>query len=83
VFFWLLQLGLGILWLSLDLAGIKKGLWQLQQHQSTYGDMMLSLKPYFIAIGLGGTLISIAFTGLIVKLLQNHFSHKHSPPLKQ
>ncbi|MEI6021706.1 MAG: cbb3-type cytochrome c oxidase subunit I [Bacteroidota bacterium] len=68
--FWLLQIGIFILWASLNLAGIKKGLWQLSTPQSSYGEMMASLKPYFIALGLGGTIITISLFGIAYKLIQ-------------
>ncbi len=68
--FWVLQIGIFILWASLNLAGIKKGIWQMSNPQSTYAEMMASLKPYFIAFGLGGTIITIALFGIAYKLIQ-------------
>ncbi|MBK7665971.1 MAG: cbb3-type cytochrome c oxidase subunit I [Sphingobacteriaceae bacterium] len=64
--FWLLQLSLLIFWLSLNTAGIQKGIWQLSINQESYSKMMESLRPYFIVFAFAGlglllTLSSFAF----------------------
>lgn len=64
--FWLLQISLLVFWLSLNGAGIQKGIWQLSSHQESYSKMMESIKPYFIAFAFAGlglllTLSSFAF----------------------
>jgi len=69
VAFWLLQISLFVFWLSLNLAGITKGLWQLNTSQEMYSKMMDSLKPHFIAFVAAGAGLMIAFTSLAIKLL--------------
>lgn len=64
--FWLLQISLLVFWLSLNGAGIQKGIWQLSSHQESYSKMMESLKLYFIVFAFAGlglllTLSSFAF----------------------
>lgn len=64
--FWLLQISLFIFWLSLNAAGIQKGIWQLSINQESYSKMMESLRPCFIVFAFAGlglllTLSSIAF----------------------
>lgn len=64
--FWLLQISLLVFWLSLNGAGVQKGIWQLSINQESYSKMMESLRPYFIVfasagVGLLITLGSFAF----------------------
>ncbi len=78
--FWLLQLSLLVFWVSLNIAGIQKGIWQLSINQGSYSKMMESLSPYFIAfvfagIGLLITLSSFAFI-LINSAIRNKAMNK-------
>jgi nitric oxide reductase subunit B len=63
--FWTLQISLFIFWLSLLLAGIKKGLWQMSEDQGVYSKMMESLQPYFISFLVAGCGLFIALVILI------------------
>ncbi|MBK6522155.1 MAG: cbb3-type cytochrome c oxidase subunit I [Sphingobacteriaceae bacterium] len=67
--FWLIQGALFLFWLSLNFAGIKKGIWQLSDQQSTYSEMMESLQPYFITFFCAGSLLFIGMCLLVYKLL--------------
>ncbi len=69
--FWLLQISLLFFWLSLNVAGIKKGIWQLSPQQVSYSKMMQSLQPYFIVFVVAGLGLFIAFSALSIKLLRN------------
>lgn len=69
--FWSLQISLLGFWLSLLLAGIQKGLWQLSEHQPLFSKMQASLRPYFISFAVFGALMLISFFLLIVKLLKD------------
>ncbi len=75
-FFWLLQISLLLFWLSLNLAGIKKGIWQLSAQQSSYSHMMQSLQPYFITFLVAGIGLLIAFSGIALHLIRHTFKHK-------
>lgn len=75
-FFWLLQISLLLFWLSLNLAGIKKGIWQLSVQQSSYSHMMQSLQPYFITFLVAGIGLLIAFSGIALHLIQHTLKHK-------
>jgi len=72
--FWITQVGLFIFWLSLNIAGIQKGLWQLSENQIPFGQMMDNLKPIFRIFTYAGILImlslSVLSVFLIVKLLK-------------
>lgn len=69
--FWILQFSLLFFWLSLNMAGIKKGMWQLDEHQVSYSKMMHSLQPYFIVFVVAGIGLLMSFAALAVKLLKN------------
>lgn len=70
--FWTLQVSLFIFWISLLLAGIKKGLWQMSTTQGLYSKMMDSLQPYFITFLIAGCALFLAIlvlTGVLFKPL--------------
>lgn len=69
--FWIFQVSLLFFWLSLNMAGIKKGMWQLDEHQVSYSKMMHSLQPYFIVFVVAGIGLLMSFAALAVKLLKN------------
>lgn len=52
--FWGLQISLLVFWLSLNMAGIMKGFWQMRDHQEPFSLMMNSLKPYFMVFAASG-----------------------------
>jgi cbb3-type cytochrome oxidase subunit 1 len=54
IVFWILQISLLFFWLSLNIAGIKKGIWQLNEHQIVYSKMMETLYPYFTIFVISG-----------------------------
>ena len=70
--FWLLQISLVVFWLSLNMAGIKKSIWQMSQHQSSYSKMMDTLHPYFTTFFIAGIGLIISFL-LISYILINFF----------
>lgn len=67
--FWVLQFSLFTFWLSLNLAGIKKGLWQLSSPQISYSKMMQSLSPYFSVFVYSGCVLMLALGTLSFILL--------------
>jgi nitric oxide reductase subunit B len=69
--FWMLQGSLLVFFLSLNAAGIKKGIWQLSEHQSSYSKMMESLHPYFVVFVVAGIGLFLSFLALAIKLLRN------------
>lgn len=76
--FWALQISLLIFWLSLNIAGIKKGIWQLSSNQESYSKMMESLRPYFIVFVLAGIGLMYALSSLAFGLIKNMFTNNHS-----
>lgn len=71
IVFWILQISLLFFWLSLNIAGIKKGIWQLNEHQIVYSKMMETLYPYFTIFVISGVGLFIAFSVLAIKLLRS------------
>lgn len=76
--FWALQISLLIFWLSLNIAGIKKGIWQLSDNQESYSKMMESLRPYFIVFVLAGVGLMYTLSSLAFGLIKNMFTNNHS-----
>jgi nitric oxide reductase subunit B len=71
--FWLLQISLFGLFLSLDIAGILKGIWQLDPNQSSFSEMMKSLRPWFIVLVISGIALMSSFIVFIRHLFLNGF----------
>lgn len=74
--FWLLQVSLLVFWLSLNMAGIKKGIWQLSAEQTSYSQLMQSLQPYFIGFLIAGTGLLIALVSIALNLIQHSIKQK-------
>ncbi len=68
--YWSLQISLLLLFVSLDIAGFKKGQWQLDPNQSSFGTMMETLRPWFILLVISGIGIMSSFAVFIVYLLK-------------
>lgn len=71
--FWTLQVSLFVFWLSLNMAGIKKAIWQMNEHQSSYSKMMESLHPYFTTFFIAGVGLTLSFITLAVVLIKTYF----------
>jgi len=71
VTFWILQGSLFAFWLSLNMAGLKKGIWQMSENQTSYSKMMESLYPYFTSFLLSGIGLFIAFSILAFILIKS------------
>jgi len=74
--FWLLQISLLVFWLSLNLAGIKKALWQMSDNQMSYSRMMDTLHLYFSTFFLAGTGLFISIALVALFLIYSYFSHR-------
>lgn len=74
--FWILQISLLIFWLSLNIAGIKKSIWQMSQIQISYSKMMESLYPYFASFFIAGIGLLISFSILAFMLIKLYLQNK-------
>lgn len=70
--FYTLQVSLLVFWLSLNIAGIQKGLWQLSENRSAFSTMMEQLRPYFGLASISGLVMMIAFEVLAYYLLTDY-----------
>jgi nitric oxide reductase subunit B len=68
--FWLAQAGLFVFWLSLNVAGIKKGIWLMSREQEPFQEMMKGLQPWFILFGVAGVLLLFSLSSLAVSLIR-------------
>jgi nitric oxide reductase subunit B len=74
--FWILQFSLLMFWLSLNMAGILKGIWQLSTYQGSFSTMMESLKPYFTIFVIAGFFIFLSLGTLAFILIKHAKSNK-------
>ncbi len=79
--FWVLQLSLLVFWLSLNLAGVLKGVWQMSEHPMVYSKLMTSLRPYFVSFFVSGIGLMIAFSVLSFILIR--FTMKNELSVQQ
>lgn len=67
--FWMTQIALFFLFISLNISGIIKGLWQRDPNHGSFAEMMESLRPIFIVLMLSGSLLTIGFSIFIGTLI--------------
>lgn len=72
--YWLMQSSLLIFWIALNIAGIKKGIWQNSVNQITYQKLMEELTPYFFAFSLSGLILLITLFITAGVLLYNYIA---------
>ena len=77
VIFWTLQISLLIFWLSLNIAGIQKGIWQLSINQGSYSKMMASLHPYFHLFNISGFFLMISFSAFAFILIKRSLTRNN------
>lgn len=70
IVFWVTQIALLLLFLSLDISGIMKGIWQLDPDHDSFGEMMESIRPMFIVLVIAGILLLCGFFIFIIHLLR-------------
>lgn len=75
--YWGTQLSLFVLWISLNTAGIKKGLWQQSIHQIPFSKMMSSLQPLFTVFSYSGLILMLFMLGTIFFIFKLQFSNKN------
>jgi nitric oxide reductase subunit B len=71
--FWMIQIALFTLFISLDIAGITKGIWQMTPNHSSFSEMMESLKPMFIVFVISGAVLLIGlflFVGTLLTFMK-------------
>lgn len=76
VTFWLLQVGLFGLFISLDIAGVLKGMWLMNPNQTSFSQMMESLRPWFVILFVSGIVLLGSYLVFIRHLLIAVFKKK-------
>jgi nitric oxide reductase subunit B len=61
IVFWMIQIALLGLFLSLDVSGILKGIWQRDPNHGSFAEMMESLKPMFTVFVFSGIVLLTGF----------------------
>jgi nitric oxide reductase subunit B len=67
--FWITQIALLCLFVSLDVSGIVKGIWQLDPNHGSFAEMMESLRPMFFVLLISGVVLMTGFFVFIGTLL--------------
>jgi hypothetical protein len=62
-------------WLSLNIAGIKKGIWQVTNSAISHHDMMKSLLPWFQTFAYSGLVLMISLAFLSITILYHYFKN--------
>lgn len=65
-----------VFFMALVGAGIQRSRWQMNQDAGPFGEMMVSLAPYFIAFTLAGLFIFVGFSMITYPLLKS-FMHSN------
>lgn len=67
--FWTAQASLLIFWFSLNIAGVKKSVWQMSTNQVPFGKMMEGLYPWFTLFVITGIALMISLGAMAFKLV--------------
>jgi len=70
-FFWFVQLCLLVFWLALNIAGIKKGIWQMSATQIPFAQMMKGLFPWFLVFVISGLFLMIGLSYIAITLIRS------------
>lgn len=68
--FWIAQIALFCLFISLDVSGIMKGIWQLDPNHGPFATMMEGLYPMFSVLVVSGTVLMCCFFVFIFYLFR-------------
>ncbi|MBL7931163.1 MAG: cbb3-type cytochrome c oxidase subunit I [Bacteroidia bacterium] len=72
--FWIVQLSLVVFWLALNIAGVKKAMWQMSTQQQNFSKMMEGLYPWFGLFILAGLILSISLGSIAFNLVKSYLS---------
>lgn len=72
--FWIVQASLFVFWLALNIAGVKKAIWQMSQQQQSFSNMMNGLYPWFAVFVSAGLILSLSLGSIAFGLIKNYVS---------
>lgn len=78
--FWVSQVSLLLFWLSLNLSGVKKALWQMAEKQGSYSEMLSSLSIFFNSFYIAGIFLMLSFSTLAFMLIKSQINHINPDP---
>lgn len=79
--FWITQFSLMVFWLSLNIMGIQRGLWQMKHQQEAFSTMMDGSKTWFMVFVYSGSILMLSIGTLAVILLRSGKETKESDAL--
>lgn len=72
--FWVTQGALFLFWLSLNIAGIKKGIWQMHFPEQNFSMMMDGIKGWFYVFVYSGSVLLLSIGTIAIVLLKNYIT---------
>lgn len=72
IVFWTIQASLFVFWLSLNIAGIQKGIWQLSTPLLSHHEIMMKLAPWFATFTFSGLVLMLALSLLSILFIYNY-----------
>jgi nitric oxide reductase subunit B len=73
--FWIAQGSLLVFWISLNGAGITKGIWMHSHSQISFSQLMTQSMPWFGAFVVSGTLLLLSLSTLVYFPILNYFKN--------
>lgn len=74
--FWIMQSSLLVFWLSLNVAGIQKGIWQNSISTISHHTLMQKMVPYFIVFNASGIILLLALATTAIVLVYHTLTCK-------
>lgn len=85
--FWISQIALLVFWLCLNVAGVKKAVWQMSSSQLPFSGMMEGLHFWFWMFVLAGLVLAMALSTIAARLVWQYTTRcfwtqgtQHNPP---
>ncbi|MCX6186952.1 MAG: cbb3-type cytochrome c oxidase subunit I [Bacteroidetes bacterium] len=75
IVFWTIQISLLIFWLALNIAGVKKGIWQVFNTDMPHNIMMAKLLPWFITFNISGIVLMLSLAVLCLLIIFNYMKN--------
>lgn len=74
VLFWIAQVSLLVFWFSLNIAGIKKAIWQMSANQIAFSKMMEGLQGWFVLFVIAGMMLMVSLGAIAFNLIYSYLS---------
>lgn len=74
--FWFSQISLLVFWVALNIAGVKKAIWQMNPHQVSFSQMMSGLHFWFFLFVVSGVGLMVSLVSIAISLLRSQLLSK-------